>query len=812
MTLSEKVKKVTSARNEAKPEMLRLKEQIISIKTHLEKIIEFNDSHSSIWHDIVKQKDPENLIIWEKICLQIDSLYEEICASLNANSSDKGFLEQAYLRASREYLNLAFMGPWRQGKSLAFTRLTNLKSILIPVADGKNCTGTTINVVCDSYKPEDGKEYNDVAVVYHYSVEEMCNVINNYCQLIQLNIKISAQNIADFKSKCAQKSTEILNYKGTPVEYTAYYRTLCEYIENINDYANELTGVTERIDDILSSEVSQNRYYPLVAFRVSPTNGEKHFKCLATKKAELYTEYKLLDEVICMSQVLDTPGIGESRIGVNEALESALRKDVDIAVAVNKVESTYTDEAEVNKFHDILKKELSERQAADFLFYFFNVNTTSLVAAEAVAKANNRAFSQKQIIEDKKKDVLSSLAISTEKAHGITLPIENIKVLDFNTGKELVKYEGTDPVFSQDSGLTNIFHGIMNIMAGRIASVDEVFYKKARKQSERIKKQWKSLLEDINRISLPNYSTTSIIHSKLKELNEALKKLGRNVDLTECITTDIEGFCNEPSGIEVGRVLNYKGDDIDADKDIKEIIEILLPFMKVRLNSRDYNARKEFVIYNEVKTDLRDILKTSINERIDETEAQTLLNEVKKEICNVLRSEGALAFIDNDPDTWLDSFVSLLSTENEYPALTETLTQFRDYKINAKEKLEDTIDDALNQGYHCDNFGDSDIYSFEPWENAIKSMLHSFYQIEGNTKSIIKDDILRKKLRGLQVKFDEMLNPVLSLADVEGTGRLSPNREDLHHFYEIHSDEIFSGLDEAMKQEIIEKWRILIKQ
>ena len=29
------------------------------------------------------------------------------------------------------------------------------------------------------------------------------------------------------------------------------------------------------------------------------------------------------------------------------------------------------------------------------------------------------------------------------------------------------------------------------------------------------------------------------------------------------------------------------------------------------------------------------------NEIIDETEAQTLLNEVKTEICNVLRSEGA---------------------------------------------------------------------------------------------------------------------------------------------------------------------------
>jgi hypothetical protein len=76
MTLSEKVKKVTSARNEAKPEMLRLKEQIISIKTHLEKIIEFNDSHSSIWHDIVKQKDPENLIIWEKICLQMKNVQQ----------------------------------------------------------------------------------------------------------------------------------------------------------------------------------------------------------------------------------------------------------------------------------------------------------------------------------------------------------------------------------------------------------------------------------------------------------------------------------------------------------------------------------------------------------------------------------------------------------------------------------------------------------------------------------------------------------------------------------------------------------------
>lgn len=812
MTLTEKVQKVTDARNEAKPEMQRLKDQIITIKTQLEKLIEFNDNYSSIWYDIVRQKSPENLALWEKICNQIDSLYEDICACLNANSADKGYLEQAYLRASREYLNLAFMGPWRQGKSLAFTRLTNLKSILIPVADGKNCTGTTINVVCDSYKPEENIEYNDVAVVYHYSVEEMCNVINNYCQLIQLNITISARNITEFKSKCAQKSSDILNYKGTPVEYTAYYRTLCEYIENIDDYANELTGEIEIIDNIISNEDSQNRYYPLVAFRVSPTNGSKHFKCLATKKAELYTKYKLLDEVICMSQVLDTPGIGESRIGVNEALESALRKDVDIAVAVNKIESTYTDEAEVNKFHEILKKELSERQASDFLFYFFNINTTSLVAAEAVAKANGREFSQKQIIEDKKRDVLSSLSISTDNAHGISLPLDNIKVLDFNTGKELVGYNGTTPVFSQDSGLTNIFHSIMNVMASRIASVDEVFYKKARKQSDRIKKLWNTLLEDINKLTLPNYSTTSIIHGKLEGLNNALEKLGRNVNLTECITTDIEGFCNEPSGIEVGRVLNYEGDDIDADKDIKEVIDILLPNMKERLNSRDYNARKEFVIYNDIKADLRGILKSSINERIDETEAQALLDEVKREICNVLRNEGSLAFIDNDPETWLDSFVSLLNIENEYPSLTETFTQFRDYKINAKEKLEDTIDDALNQGYHRDNFGDSDIYSFESWENAIKSMLHSFYQIEGNTKSIIKDDILREKLRGLQVKFDEMLNPVLGVADVKGTGKLSANREDLHHFYEIHSDEIFSTLDEARKQGIIEKWRILIKQ
>lgn len=812
LTLKEKVNNVVDIRKEAEQEFAPMVKEVESIKERLETFTGFNRTAPTLWNAILSERQG-TLEQWEAIMEKMKSLKTLVSNSLNPMLSEDGFLIQAYQRSTRDYLNLALMGPWRQGKSKVISKLTNLGVGIVPVAGGGNCTGTTINIISNDYKGE-----NDVAVIYHHSAASICEVLNEYFKLLGISCHADALSPEQFLGFCSD-SDVLRKVRGcNPGEGDETYKsTLLDYLTYAKEYYMELTGEVEPLGNLLQSQESQNRFFSLVTFRTAPNNPTEQHKTLAIQKAEVYTKFKLLGEDVGKVQILDTPGIGEKRISVDQALKEALHKNVDIAIAVNAVDSTIKGMAEVEKFHNILKKELNNRGAEDFLFYLFNLWSSVL----ETAKGTDDDFSPKNAIEGKVEKVLQHLNGSfkdkeTNKVyHGIPLDESHIAIIDCVKDQRLVGYEGEDILLSEDEGIAPFIHAILSMMASVIGSVDEKFYVAARKQYNSIKKEWAALLKDMKQLALPTYNgIQSEVDRQTEHLNMVLTKWGgKNVDLVKGIKTNVEAFCNEGFGSEVIKVFNSekpKNKNVD-DGDSEAIYSIVSGQESPRITSTGHSTRAEFIEYSKVKNDMCNMILDDVLEtHIDETTASIKLNEIREEFFKIMQDEGCFGLVveGENEDTFSSNLISLLVEDGCYPVLLSYIIGIKEFKLNSQEKLKPIIEAVIYSSSHYDDFGNS---GFDSYENAFKSFVNSLCVIEMTIKGSLSDDSFGTQIQMIQTEFDTIYSKLKSMASFNDTAIEPEVRKEIKKFYTNHQDKVFADNENAKKQGLIDKWKKLTK-
>ena len=230
LTLSQQIQRVVDQRHGALDTLTPLVTQAKEWKTWVDGINSFLNDNDSNWDAIIWESGDVTVSKWDSIKESISSFKDKVYNLLETEGDYEGSLTEAYARAERNYLNLGSIGPWRRGKSELIARMTQLDSWIVPRSKLDKCTGTTINIVNDKYysSPDDQQGHENVALIYHYSVEEMCVILNKYFDYLDIDLHIDVNTPSEFKAFCNANRRKILETQNQ-VGKKGFKDTLDEY-------------------------------------------------------------------------------------------------------------------------------------------------------------------------------------------------------------------------------------------------------------------------------------------------------------------------------------------------------------------------------------------------------------------------------------------------------------------------------------------------------------------------------------------------------------------------------------------------------
>lgn len=225
--------------------------------------------------------------------------------------------ENLWKRFSRDTLNIGVVGLARQGKSTILQSLTGLSDDEIPSSDRMPCTSVQSNI----YHIPDGETY---ALVYFYSEASFLNeVISPYYQ--KLGFASPPKSLAEFRQPLPPQPANLPN----PAETEAIYRHLHDdYRAHIDQYSN-LLQPQERV-----VKIAKNVIKKFVSQEYDAQGNPLNFNHLAVRKVEIFCPFpKIGVEKIGL---IDTVGLGDTRLGDRERMIKALGQDTDFILFVRR--------------------------------------------------------------------------------------------------------------------------------------------------------------------------------------------------------------------------------------------------------------------------------------------------------------------------------------------------------------------------------------------------------------------------------------------------------------------------------------------
>lgn len=815
--LQQQINDIVSARNNASPEFVSKLKEAKEWQSNIMSICQFIETNSDIWDEIISESSPKCQSDWQKLKKELDDFKTELDNALSDSMNNRGELIEAEARSTREYLNIGCIGPWRRGKSEVIAKLTGLDTWIVPTSKLDKCTGTTINIINSPYEyieKGEKKVAHNVAVIDRYSVEEMCGILNSYFRMLNIPLTANETTIEGFKKFCKTNRGVIHDITDNPpLGKGGFCKTLDDYIDHYQEYAKLLLGTERVIYDLLSNE-SKAAYRPLVSYRKDPNTKEVSYEVLATKKAIVYTDFRLLGEPIGKIQIVDTPGIGEKRVGVDAALSKALKKDLDIAIALAKVAVNSDDEYLVQQFHEILKMELAGREPEKWLFYLFNLFKSDNIDKLVVETVTDNVLT----------DLKKSVDTDSGMKKGINLPNNHITIIDCKSDNPLLKYNGNDIIMSEDAGIAPFIKNILELMVGSIGDVDRVFYEKARVKFNNLKEAYFHIIESLKALGLKSYNTHDIIITQIKKLHKALRALDY-VNVVEKIQNNINKLKGERNGeaiihtfVEDTSLSNKEKELISAIRNLpnddKEVVKYLATYLAKALDETyklkgQYNTVEEFITYKALKDALFEYMKQDVVDRIDESDGIAKLRKRKNEYASCLLSDGRMNTIlpESSPESFWNDFQVMLLNSANYPKLLECVNKFSKFDITIKIDVANLLDAILESCRHEDDFGK---YGFSSYEYALRSFLFSLLSIETAIKDSVSnsDGSVNEVITHQNTKFEKACGALCAITEYK-QHESTVLSDELYTLYSDFQDKFFYNDDTTVKQGVLERWHKL---
>lgn len=268
-------------------------------------------------------------------------------------------------RFSRETINIAVVGGARQGKSKLLQSISGLDDRVIPAFSTSDCTGTTSMI-----KNVPGKTLS--AEISFRTEREMMQVVQTYLdKMLGEGVERieSFQEIKGLENKLKEIEKKL---EGSPE--SAKFEHLKKYVNKFDRWSDYVRkGKTEIVtnpDDIKKFVAQHN------GKAENDPDRDNYFEYLAVKKAVVSCEFNYADAGKIILQ--DTIGLGDTSIGIEQAMFDTLQRDSDAAIIVKRPEvATGKIDSKDVELYAQLNKKLSSRNMGKWLFWLIN-NTKGL--------------------------------------------------------------------------------------------------------------------------------------------------------------------------------------------------------------------------------------------------------------------------------------------------------------------------------------------------------------------------------------------------------------------------------------------------
>ena len=523
-------------------------------------------------------------------------------------------------RFNRETINISVVGRAGQGKSRLLQSISGVEDDIIPADKGGDCTGAKSTIA-----NADSELY---AQIKFYSQQEIVAQINDYLD----NINASNLHVGS-----------IIEIPNIPLEAihpeTARQHSLLDhltkYVEHYDEYSQNL-GTERQVSD----KAMIRRY---VAQYATGNPNVPYYAYLGVKEVTIYTRFPTSD--IGKIMLVDTIGLGDTSLNLEEKMLDTLANDSDAAIVVRKTDSQRDHISdEDDRLYELLQKALGNSGMEYWLFYVINscqfldnIATGELLERLVLKKKERKAWNFAQLSR-------IDCASETDVRNKLLLPM-----LEFLS-----------------SNLKNVDNKLMDKANVVFSECYQVFY---------------DFCGNVNSVLSSNFQ-------------QAIKTGG----LFDRLYEDELGLPQKLEELNM-QYADHKKECLDIQNEITSVIgdlKKLVPkkdTIKERLLKATKAAHVESV-YNTISDELR----AAISDKFEEINRSTIVRlqeDVKRQIIEVLQSEdgGKLSSIpiklDDDscsPNEWLEAFIG--QQLGDYPLVKAAFESILNYRLNIEGLLE----------------------------------------------------------------------------------------------------------------------------
>lgn len=857
-TLSELTNRIVKERTLQSKKFIEYKERLLHIESVLTSIRPFRNDN--VWaissdngdingHDCVINTSSA-ISLWNDISTSTDNLLKSINQALNG-----GYFSSAYARATRKFVNVGSIGIKREGKSTLVRTVTSCDEWLVPTRDGDNpCTTAPINIInTDNHKPssdshDDLNLPNETVRVYFYTIPEMVKYLNQYIEelgdttgkykLPESEIK----TISEFKNECKS----LLNRAKDDGQFghgkISSRTAFMKYLQHVDKYADRLVEIKDTengpvpngrtytdyaISDINKHGDKAKAYYSSVSYYETPGARDEVYTSFATKLAEVYTSFKIGNEPVANIQFMDTPGIGENKSGIERTLSDAITMLLDVVIVVKAVGNSKSDK-DSDDFYTLLRERLDKRDTAQhWVYYILNVWRDNINEGD-ISKA--------------KEAIVNNLTVA-QMSSKIELADSHFKYMDLKAGCELDENGGD---INYEQPVSRYLRDILDQLIPNISAIDAEFFKEGEKEYNEIMQQWKTLFNDMRSLTkyLPDTSNVHLVNQTIETIGTELTKIATwDGFLRKEINPNLSSFKDSILGTYVLKLLEYdinekdksilsevkfaesdEDDDIDScglsqSRILTFVKEYSTRISQYMLMETAWRENMGFTIYTGSKAKLQSFMVDDIQELIDDKSAKNKLSEFKRSIAKVFMDYGKLTFVSSNPtgivteDSWWEDMLAYLQEEQGCSAFEKIIQDVKELEIDVKGELEGCIKKSIAESLHYDNFGNEYEYSFQNYESAICSYIHSLLNIETTAKRRIEERVMNEALKKLEDNITSVLSRVIDLCkNADNVFGVTDTKAELQAFYHRHLDEVLKGDAQAKKSSLVSKWKNIINQ
>lgn len=255
-------------------------------------------------------------------------------------------LDSLEKRFDRDTVNISAIGRARQGKSRLLQSITGVGNAIIPADSGTDCTGAK-SVVCN-------EKCETYAIIRFYTEAELVANVQKYLDKLQYNYSIgSVARIKDIP----MSDIESLELSSSLDSYRDW---LSKYVNNWSVYTQNLGREIKVGKDDIRKYVAQYL-----------EDGTKVYDYLSVKEVEIHTPFEYEDAGKIM--LVDTIGLGDTAIGLEDKMVDTLINDSDAAILLRRPDPKGDNiKEEDNALYDMLDKKMSGRDLSSWLFYVVN--------------------------------------------------------------------------------------------------------------------------------------------------------------------------------------------------------------------------------------------------------------------------------------------------------------------------------------------------------------------------------------------------------------------------------------------------------